>query len=277
MYLGVDIGGTKTLMAVLSARGEITEQVKFPTPVSYDDFLSKFSDAISGFSTREYQAAAMGIPVVVYDRTNHIAVNFGNQNWHNIAIQADIEALINCPVIVENDAKVGGLAEAKLVQDQYKRVVYVAIGTGIGYALIHDLEIDTNIGDSGGRNLLFEHEGRLTPWEAFASGKAFAARLGKPLTEVTDPEAWRRVARDLSRGLIELTAMLEPEVIIIGGGVGASFDQYADLLRTELKTYEVPLLTIPALLQAKRPEEAVIHGCYDLIMQEMPHHAAAAR
>ncbi len=277
MYLGVDIGGTKTLVAVLDARGEIIQQVKFPTPVSYNDFLTQFSSTVKGFNTQEFQAAAMGIPVVVYDRKHHVAVNFGNQNWRNISIQADIEALVDCPVIVENDAKVGGLSEAKLVYNQFRRVVYVTIGTGIGYALIDDLHIDTNIGDSGGRNLLFEHDGKLTPWEAFASGKAFAARLGKPLTEVTDHEDWLQVARDLSRGLIELTAMLEPEVIIIGGGVGASFDQYADLLRAELKTYEVPLLTIPALLQAKRPEEAVIHGCYELIMQEMPHHAAVAR
>ena len=277
MYLGVDIGGTKTLVAVLNARGAPVEQTKFPTPSSYDDFLKQFEATVRDFKVQDYQAAAMGIPVVVYDRTNHIAVNFGNQDWHNVAIQADIERILGCPVVVENDAKVGGLSEAKLVHDRFKRVAYVPIGTGIGYALINDLVIDTNVGDSGGRNLLFEHHGRLTPWETFASGKAFAARLGKPLTEVTDRASWRQVARDLSRGLIELTAMLEPEVIIIGGGVGSSFEQYADLLRAELKSYEVPLLTIPTLMQAQRPEEAVIYGCYDLLLQEMPHHATTAR
>ena len=276
MYLGVDIGGTKTLLAVLDKHGAITEQVKFPTPVAYEDFLKQFADTVAGFKAQDYQAAAIGIPVVVYDRRNHIAVNFGNQNWRNVHIQADAEDILSCPVVIENDAKVAGLSEAGLVKNDYQQVLYVTIGTGIGYALIHDQTIDTNVGDSGGRNLLFEHHGKLVPWETFASGKAMAERLGMPLSEVTDAATWQLLAHDLSRGLIELTAMFEPEIIIIGGGVGSSFSHYAKPLEAAMQQYDVPLLTLPKLLAAQRPETAVIYGCYDLILQEMPHHAARA-
>ncbi|MDZ7785804.1 MAG: ROK family protein [Candidatus Saccharibacteria bacterium] len=65
-------------------------------------------------------------------------------------------------------------------------------------------------------------------------------------------------------GLIDVIATLTPEVIIFGGGVGAHFDKYQDRLMEELKIYENPLLTLPKIIQATRPEEAVVYGCYEL-------------
>jgi len=66
MYLGVDIGGTKTLVAVLDANGVITERAKFPTSPNYDDFLKELAATVATFTTQDYAAAGLAMPVTVF-------------------------------------------------------------------------------------------------------------------------------------------------------------------------------------------------------------------
>ena len=61
----------------------------------------------------------------------------GNLPWQDVPIAKDVESIIHCPTMIENDAKLAGLSEAMLVKD-YRRVLYVTIGTGIGTAIIID-------------------------------------------------------------------------------------------------------------------------------------------
>jgi glucokinase len=65
--------------------------------------------------------------------------------------------------------------------------------------------------------------------------------------------------------------MTQPEVIVIGGSVGSYFDRYGSLLAEEIRKYEMPLVKLPRLLQAQRPEQAVVYGCYDLAKQLYGH------
>jgi glucokinase len=64
---------------------------------------------------------------------------------------------------------------------------------------------------------------------------------------------------------------MQPEVIVIGGSVGTYFDRYSQLLKSEIESYQIPLIKLPALVEARRPEEAVVYGCYDLAKQVYPH------
>jgi glucokinase len=58
-------------------------------------------------------------------------------------------------------------------------------------------------------------------------------------------------------------AVTEPEIIVIGGSIGTYFNNYGDKLNEYLKNLETPLMPMPRVEGAKRPEEAVIYGCYD--------------
>lgn len=261
MYLGIDVGGTKTIVAVLDEHGAITESQKFPTPQDYQNFLSKLADAVDSFTTKDFRAVGAGIPAASIDRKTGIAISFSNLAWHREPIESDIEHLIGCPVAVENDAKLAGLSEAMLRKPM--RLLYLTISTGIGYSLIVDREIDQNIGDSGGSLLLFEHGGKLTPWERFASGKAIVETYGQQAKDIEDPKTWDKIARNITQGLIELIAVTEPELVVIGGSVGVYFDRFSEPLTKYLKELETPLLQLPPVEAAKRPEDAVIYGCYD--------------
>jgi glucokinase len=262
MYVGIDVGGSKTLVGVLDEQGIIQESMKFPTPQDYHEFLQQVSETVATFQNQDFQAAGVAIPATHLDRTHGIGRAFGNLPWRDVTVKDDLEDLLHCPVALENDAKLAGLSEAMLRKDKSK-VLYVTISTGIGVALTVNGKIDTNLADGGGRTMLLEHHGKLVPWESFASGKAIVERFGKRAEEITDAATWQRIAHDLTSGFLELIAMTQPDVIVVGGSVGRYFDRLKPHLEASLKRHETPLLTIPPLEEASRPEEAVLYGCYD--------------
>ena len=267
MYIGIDIGGTKTLVASLSDQGVIDQAIKFPTPKLYTDFLAELTKTLAQLTVKDFRAGAVAAPGKI-DRAKDMVISCGNLGWENIPLARDIERLTHCPMRLENDAKLGALSEAMLVQGRYHKVLYITISTGIGIGLVRDGVIDTAIGDGGGRTMLLSYRGKLTPWEDFASGSAIVRKYGKMASEINDAQTWGEIVRTFTPGLIELTAVLDPEVIIIGGGAGHHIDKFHDLLVADMKQHETPMLRIPPILAAARPDEAVIYGCYDYARQK---------
>lgn len=263
MYAGVDIGGTKTLVATLDDNGVITEKIRFETPANYEYFLHELRFAVHKLEAEEFHAGAVGAPGKI-DRIHGRGLRFGNLPWKNVPLHDDIERILHCPIVVENDAKLAALSEYMMVKDEFSKVLYVTISTGIGYGLVENGEIDTSMADLGGSTILVEHKGKLVVWESFASGHAIAERYGKMAQDIKDEKTWRAIVRDLKPGLLELIAVSEPEVIVFGGSVGTYFNRYKKLLHEELHKYKTPLLKLPELRAAARPEEAVLFGCYDL-------------
>lgn len=266
MYLGIDVGGTKTLVALLTEDGGVQASQKFPTPPNYPEFLDQLKDNVANLSTETIKAACIALPGRI-DRDKGWGLRFGNLPWKNVPIKADIEGLFGCPTLVENDAKLAGLSEAKLIKKDFKKVIYLTISTGIGISLITNGIIDQSKGDSGGNSIIIEHDDKLVPWESFASGRAITRRYGKMASEITDPRIWKELSNDFAIGIIDLISIFEPDAIVIGGGVGTHFKKFEKPLLERLQTLKTPMISIPPILQAKRPEEAVIYGCYELIKQ----------
>jgi glucokinase len=121
---------------------------------------------------------------------------------------------------------------------------------------------------------MLPYKGKLQPWETFASGKAIFERYGKRAEDIHDEATWKAIVRDLSLGFVELIAVTQPDVIVIGGGVGSYFERFHKLLTDELRQYVTPLVKFPVFHQAKRPEQAVIYGCYDLARSTFAHKVA---
>lgn len=271
MYIGIDIGGTKTLIASLNNDGVIEERIKIPTPKKYEDLLSALKKTIAGLKTSYFKAGGLAIPASRIDRSLGVGEVYSNLPWRDTPIQHDVEEILKCPLVIENDAKLAALSESMLLKGQYKVVLYVTVSTGIGYGLVRDGQIDKNVGDGGGRTILLEHEGKMMPWEDFASGRAIVERYGKRAEDIYDEDTWRRISNDLAQGFIELIAVTEPEVIVVGGGVGNYFERFKKFLDEDIKSYKVPLIKMPVLMKAQRPDDAVVYGCYDLAKQFYPH------
>ena len=269
MYLTIDIGATKTLLAVFTKDGKLSEHQKFPTPNKYPDLISKIKNELIHLKEKEFERAVVAVPARL-DRARGIAIAFGNRDWQNITIQHDLESAIHIPVTIENDTKLAALSEALLIKDEFNKVLYITISTGISSGLIVNGIIDPSLADSESGQMWFDHNGKYEQWEDFASGRAIVAKYGQRASEITDPKIWESVAHDLSIGFIQLIAIIQPEVIIIGGGVGAHYSKFKQPLLKELHKLELPIIPIPPIRAAKRPEEAVIYGCYELARR---HHA----
>ncbi|HUD10389.1 MAG TPA: ROK family protein [Candidatus Saccharimonadales bacterium] len=263
MYLGIDIGGTKTLVASIDNEGTMTEHFKIKTPHQYETFIEELQNIVAKMTTKKFKAVGVGLPATELNREKGLAVSFGNLPWRNISIRDDLVGLLHLPVVVENDAKLAGLSEATLLKNHHK-VLYITISTGIGTALIVDKVIDTSLGDGGGRTLMVEYEGKVVPWESFASGSAIVERFGKRAEDIHDSRTWAIIGNNIALGLIDVIAMTEPDIIVIGGGVGAYLARFIDPLTEALKRYDNPLLPLPPIKEAKRPEKAVVYGCYAL-------------
>lgn len=263
MYVGIDIGGTKTLVASLDDQGVITQSVKFPTPPAYQDFLPELEKAVDELTTKDFQAGAVAAPGKI-DRTHGIFLRGGNLSWENEHIQRDVERITKCPMLLENDANLAGLSESMLLKDQHAKVLYLTISTGIGSGFIVDQKIDASMADSEAGEMMLQRGDKIVKWESFASGKAIYERYNQKASDIEDPAIWLAICKDLSLGFIDLIAVAQPDVIVIGGGVGHYLEKFHDLLLGELKKYENPMLQIPEIIKAGRPEEAVVYGCYDL-------------
>jgi predicted NBD/HSP70 family sugar kinase len=262
MYLGIDIGGTKTLVASLDNRGAITESIKFPTPKEYALFLKELSITVANLSTKEFIACGVAVPGRV-NREKGVAEAFGNLPWTNVAIRHDLHRMLKCPVVVDNDANLAGLSEAMLIR-QYDCVLYVTVSTGIGTGIITNQEIDPELADSEGGSIMLEHKGKIMQWEDFASGRAIVQRFGKRADAIEDEKTWKIIAKDIAIGLFDLVTFIQPDAVVLGGGVMSHLDKFDDLLMKELKRFETPMTPLPPILRAQRPEEAVVYGCYDL-------------
>lgn len=269
MYVGVDIGGTKTLVAVIDEHAVIREQTKFPTPQNYEEFCSNLAAAVATFTTKDFKAAGVAAPGRL-DRQHGRIIALGNLPWKNEPLQADCEKVLGCPVIIENDANLAALSEAMLHKDK-DTVLYLTISTGIGGGVVYKQQLDPALLNSEVGHMELPYRGEIKKWESFASGKAIYNRYNKKAMDIHDEETWQAIVRTWALGFFELIAVVQPDLIIIGGSVGVYFDRYKDLLTAELKKYELPVVPLPPIVEAQRPEEAVVFGCYDLAKQVFGH------
>lgn len=264
MFLAVDIGGTKTLLGVFNKSGELKEKFRFETPKNYESFLAVFRRHVEPLLEKNIDAVCVGAPGMI-DRKLGVGHRFGNLPWKNVPLRKDIELITSAPVVVENDANLAGLSEARNLKGDFKKILFVTISTGIGTGIITNSVIDSSFADSEGGFMMLEHRGKLTPWEDFASGRAIQDRFGKQAKDIHDEKTWKIVSRDIAQGIIDLIAIAQPDVIVIGGGVGTHFDRFDDLLTEQLERYATPMTPIPPLKRAKRAEDAVLYGCFEML------------
>lgn len=269
MFLAIDVGATKTLLAIFSDDGKVLRQKKIATDHKYDKFLEdlKRELAADNFMIQQITAACCAIPGKV-DRQKGAGISFGNLPWRNVPVADDLEKIVGrMPVYVENDANLAGLYEAH-VNNNYDKVLYLTISTGIGDGIIVSGKIDAELADSEPGQMVLEHEGKLQKWEDFASGRAFRQQYGQKVAETDNPFIWKKYSQGLAKGIGELSATLQPDVIIVGGGVGAHLEKFIEPLKEELKKYSNDMVPIPPIIKADKAEEAVIYGCYEFIRQQ---------
>lgn len=262
MILAIDTGGTKTLIALITERGEIKNRLRFPTPSSTVDYVKTLKETVAqNFKSHSISQVVVALPGIIDD--NGVARWCNNLGWRDFDAAKELAGICgDAPVHIENDANLGGLGEARRVSPIPKSALYVTVSTGIGTGIISDGHIDPALSKSEGGRMLVEFDGLVREWESFASGRAIHDAYGKFARDIHSRRAWNQIADRISRGFLAVIPLVQPDVIIIGGSIGTYFGRFAPQLESLLIEKLPPHIPCPPIEQAADPEEAVIYGCY---------------
>ena len=234
---GIELGGTKTLVAVGNDDGTILEQTSLPT-VAPELLVGQ----IAGFLRLQQEGlgpiGALGVgafgPIVV-DRK---AADYGTllqtnkPGWSNFDLASALRSAIGIVPNIVTDVAAAGIAEAALGALRGTELgVYLTVGTGIGGAIIyHGQPLPALLHPEMGHVALQRHSSDYAPSvcrfhpecaEGLAAGPAIIARFGQSLSHFSPGGAEHSLIADyLGQLCANLVLTLSPQRIVLGGGVG---------------------------------------------------------
>ncbi len=262
MLITVDTGATKTLVASFDSSGKVHKEHRFLTPKNKVDYIDQLKKIIKeDYDHTSIDGMVIAVPGIVRD---NLLVWWANLKWQGFGfdIVKALQPTVSCPIWLENDANLAGLAEAKILSPLPQLSLYITVSTGIGTGVIIDGQITPALSAIEGGQMLIEYDGAIRTWEKFASGSAIKRTYNRLAKDIKDQVIWQEIADKISRGLLVLIPMLHPDVIIIGGSVGSYFPSYESLLQKILNNQLNPHFRKPQIKQASHPEKAVLYGCY---------------
>lgn len=258
MYLAIDIGGTKTLIAAFNHRGKVIKKHRFKTPGNKKTFLAVLEAALIPFSVRhrsKIEQVIIAIPGIIED---NIAVKFGNRPWKNLDLEKQLGHLFDCKITLENDANLATVFETS------KRKglgLYLTFSTGIGGGLARKGQLAKNSGSVEPGHTTYIFDNKSLEWEDIASCAAIGAVYDRQATSVRGESAYEDIALRVALGLPEVIQKYHPDYIVIGGPLAKLFHHFKADLRKDLKNL-LPNKSLPRIVPARRPKESVIYGCY---------------
>lgn len=250
--IGVDIGGTKTKICIADLEGNSILFKEIPTtshiPTIYNEVIQCIHDVPLSLS----KLVTVGFGVAgLTDSIQGIIIEAPALKWSNVSFKNEMEQLFKVPVFVNNDANCAAFAErwkgcVQGVQD----FVFVAIGTGVGSAIFTNgqlvegstfmageigyLRFDSELKENRPNRLdeFGEFESRLSGSALSQSG--YDAEILFKMYRDGDAyaiEVIRKFIYDLSIGLANIASLLNPQIIVIGGGVARSMPIILDDLQ----------------------------------------------
>lgn len=253
MILAIDIGGTKTLIALFSKRGQVVRRRKFKTAQGSQTFIRELTTNLSDFKKRNVTGVVVAIPGVVQ---KNYSVSFGNRKWDNIDLITPLKNLFDCPIWFENDANLAVLYEGFRLPG---RTMFLTFSTGIGGGVAERNRIlpESNGFEPGHQK--FWYDGRIREWEDIASANAIENYYHVDrATDLRKKEVMEDIAKRVALGLPDVVKEYNPDNIVLGGPMGKIFRLYSQYLPDLGVKYRRP----------KRPNESVIYGCYRYAKQK---------
>jgi glucokinase len=246
--IGVDVGGTKTLFAVVTPEGTIEARLERHTVVSSQEaLLAELDDGVEELRSAHPETTALGfgIPSRVDQRTGR-AVASVNIPLTDVDFRDRMRERHGLPVAIDNDGNAAAIAEWMTGAARgASNVVMLTLGTGVGGGLILGGQPYRGATGSGAElgHIVIEFDGPLCGCggrghlEAVASGKAagqVAQKLYGPEAKGQDlvrraesgeddaVRAMAAIGQRLGAAIATFVNIFEPEIVVIGGGFGAA-------------------------------------------------------
>ena len=291
LYLGLDIGGTKIACGLVTGSGQVLRQARCSTPLTGGTALLEAALRMaSGFRTEPITAIGIGTGGQVNAGTGVIvSATSLLPGWAGTEVKAVFESEFGLPCCVDNDVNALAVGESRFGAGRgLTGVVYLALGTGVGGALLLNGRLHHGAHWTGGEfGHLLLTMGEAAPrrtLEEFASGPGLVrtyrevsgfegeitaeliALEAKKNPESRAAHAVTRTGEYLGFGLTSLANILDPNLIVIGGGLAALGDSLLEPARRILARYALPgPAQCPVVLAALGPDASLV-GAASLAM-----------
>ncbi|MBO7743264.1 ROK family protein [Paenibacillus sp. MWE-103] len=290
IYIGIDLGGTKMLAAIVDERGNMLARTRQETRADRGpvDTIERMKEMAVGLlaetfaSPAEYALRGIGIAVAgILDPDRGNVVLATNLKWENVSLARPFVERFACPVQLLNDANAAALGEwmagaGKNVND----LIFVTVSTGIGGGIVSGGRLVLGASDSAAElgHISIDRHGPLCACgnrgciELYASGSSIAriareemlggAQGGDELMRLTGGYLDRLTAEHvasaaaagsayainklakagtaLGLGIVSMIHLLNPKMIVVGGGVSRSGPPLLEPMREAVRKYGIP-------------------------------------
>ena len=311
LVFAVDLGGTYLRMALIDCAGKIHQQLKQRTPKgdSPDEVVEALAHAAENWSHKEGRgivAASIMVPGTV-DTQNAVVVQAPNlPSLANFPLKSVLEKRVGWPVLLQNDANAAAVGEMWLGAARGCRdVVSVTLGTGVGGGMILDGELWRGAHGSAGEighttvdpfSGLKCKCGNVGCLELFASATAIVRMTREDLPRFPESvlnreeltaervydagragdelalSVFKKFGTYLGIGLANLINIIDPEIIVIAGGVVNGWDLFACHMQREVNERAVRATAQQVrIAPAKCGDNAGILGAARLAFDDLSH------
>ncbi|MEA4929061.1 MAG: ROK family glucokinase [Candidatus Limiplasma sp.] len=273
---GIKVGVVDENGCILE-RGETPTLVGRPYQEIVRDMGACALDTLArgGFAVTDVSSVGVGVPGVA-DQSTGTVVFCTNLDWHDIPLRLELQKYIQKPIYIDNDATVAGYAESICgVSVGCHSSVFMTLGTGVGGGIViggrpwsgfHGvgseighipMDIDgepCTCGNDGclerycsatavirmGRQAVAQHPDSDLYKACGGDLSAITAKMVFDCAKEGDDVAmkvFRRYVKYLCLGIDTIVAFLDPEMIILGGGVSKAGNFLLDAVRTQLPRY----------------------------------------
>ncbi|MFF5210901.1 ROK family transcriptional regulator [Streptosporangium sp. NPDC000396] len=281
--IGVDVGGYKLLSMTSDLNGEIlaTRRVAVSPEMSAAERIKAIVALVEESVLEEGKLAAVAVGTTgVVDEAGRVVKSVAIPEWTGIALQAELADRIPVPVVVENDMRLAVLAEHwRGAARGYRDVVYLFTGNRIGLGLLIGGLLHRGahaasgeIGDqSSGYRLAFrnviDYALSADPGELRSPGES--AEFAVVRAREGDEAAARAVeafASCLADGLVTIVNPLDPELVVVGGGLSQAGSLLVEPIQRHLNRVT---LYPPQVVASRLGNESVALGAVRLALDHL--------
>jgi glucokinase len=274
--VGIDLGGTNIFGGLVDGTGKILTTTKRPTPVAegpqgvFSAMKAMIRELLGQAGGRDVVGIGLGIPGLL-DRAKGMSVFSPNMKWQNVPVLSEFTEF-GLPVDMDNDVRCHAIGELHFGAGKgVLNFILITLGTGIGSGIVLDGQLYRGTSGVAGEigHITLEPGGpqcgcgKQGCFEAIASGKnvgrrAKEAGIAESARELFDKARAGdqaalalvdRVGYDLGRGISIYAHLMNPQRVIVGGGMA----QAGDLLFEPMRRY------------AQAESMPGVRGSYDIV------------
>lgn len=234
MKLVIDMGGTSVKYATWN--GMVLSDIEtFQSPKTWEEMKNSLAEAKVKIDEKvKIKSVNISVPGVPNKDTGRIDGASSLHYLHDVRFIQELETVFGCPVLFENDANCASLAELHLgAGKDVSDMLFLVVGTGIGGTVVYNREIVSGHHAYAGEFGMMLVDGRQE-WAVLGSAvhmaRSVSRKKGMELSgkdvfdlaeagDVVAVEAVEQLYHYLALGIYNLQYILDPEIIIIGGGI----------------------------------------------------------